>query len=490
MEVPSLMMPGRCGRIERVQAMMRLAMVWGACCATLCEATAAEPRVLLEVGRDYPETRLFSGCLLNGRADALPRMAVAGFSQTGHGDVADLAVYEVTDTAAVLQARIMRRGGQKSSIRTLRAADLDGDGHDELIALGRAGDEEVDSTGELQVNSFMDDLLQVLATASWQSGRYTHGYGMDLADLDGDDRPEIITGGFFRGDSREQAELRVWRLDGSRLKLLTSQSWGSETGDTRLNAVCAGDVTGDGRIDIVAAGRTGQVRRPDDTNQAEADQITVWSFRDQQLHRVASYEGDPNRRSRFREVRLADIDGRTGLEILAVGRTEYAARGSGRGAGGGGGRGLGGAGGRGTGSGGVTSAPIRPLLQVFTLEGEQLRVIAEGTWGDAWGEVRDVAVFGADENLRIVTAMADDLKPDREARIDVWQATSPALTLLTHRSANLGDETRARQVIVAARSTAPRILTIGFVKRGDTVLGQILDWGAGADSVSAAASRP
>ena len=380
-------------------------------------AEPVKPRVLLELGRDYPETRLFSACVVRAGNDSVPRLAVAGFSQTGQGDVADLSVYESTESAAVLQTRIMWRGSGNSSIRTLRTADLDGDGRDELIALGRAGDEEADSTGELQVFSLQDGLLRLAASATWQSGRYTHGYGMDIADLDGDGRPEIVTGGFFRGEDRERAELRVWTLDSSKLTLLASQSWGTASGDTRINTVALGDVTGDGRIDIVAGGRTGQVHGVNDTTLAEADQITVWSFDKDRLQRVAVHEGDPQSRSRFREIRLANIDGRPGMEILAAGRTENSTRGSGRHRGRGG-RGTGGGGGRGSGGGGSTEGAIRPALQAFDVDGERLNLIGEAAWQGTLGEVRDIAVVRVAESQRFVTILADDLKPQRQALDD------------------------------------------------------------------------
>jgi hypothetical protein len=433
----------------------------------------AQPRVLLEVGRDYPETRLFSACIVHGGNESAPWLAVAGFSRTNHGDV---AIYEITDAAALLQTRVVWRGSGNSSIRTLRAADLDGNGRDELIALGRAGDEEADSTGELQVFSLKDDLLRLVASASWQSGRYTHGYGMNVADLDSDGRPEIVTGGFFRGDGHEQAELRIWRFEASELKLVTSQSWGSESGDTRINTVSLGDVIGDGRIDIVAGGRTGQVHGPDETNQAEADQITVWSFDKDRLQRVAGHEGDPRSRSRFREIQLANIDSQRGLEILAAGRTEGAARETGLGTGGGGGRGTGGGGGRGSGGGGSTEGAIRPTLQAFTVRGDRLIAIGAAPWGDALGEVRDIAVVGQADSQRIVTILADDLKPQRQAVMTIWQWDGTAFQAEQTLTAALGSETRARQIVAWPGPTASALLTVGFVKHDDQLLGQLIRW--------------
>ena len=195
---------------------------------------AEEARILLEAGRDYP---------------------VAGFSQAGQGDIADLSVFAMGDDAnPTLRWRLLRGGREPSSIRTLRAADLDGDHRDELVALGRVGNERVSSRCELQVFRYGEEQWKPIDLQRWQSGQYTHGFGMDIADLVGDQRPEIITSGLFLKGEREQGELRVWQLEESRLKLIASTSWGAESGHTRINSVCVGDVTGDGQVEIVSAG--------------------------------------------------------------------------------------------------------------------------------------------------------------------------------------------------------------------------------------------
>src|SRR5262245_29109064 len=132
---------------------------------------ADDARVLLEVGRDYPETRLFGVCPVILQAGAAPLLAVAGFSQTGQGDIADLSVYEMGDDAKpMLRWRLLRGGKEPSSIRTLRAADLDGDSRDELIALGRVGDERLNSLGELQIFRYGDEQWKPIALERWQSG--------------------------------------------------------------------------------------------------------------------------------------------------------------------------------------------------------------------------------------------------------------------------------------------------------------------------------
>lgn len=445
---------------------------------------ADEPRVLLEVGRDYPETRWFSVCPVTVHPRTTPLLAIAGFSQTGYGDVADVSVFELAEDAKPkLHWRLMRGQAEPSSIRTLRAADLDGDRREELIALGRVGDEDVNSRGELQVFQADEEHWKPIARERWQSGQYTHGYGMEVADLDGDAKPEIVTGGFFLKGDREQAEVRVWRLEDSRLKLIASAAWGADAGHTRINSICVGDVTGDGRVEIVSAGRTGQIKEDEHVTTNEADQLIVWRFEQTRLVRLMDFESPRTTRSRFRELKLVDLDGSAGLELLAVGRQDPPqAPGARRGSGGGGGGGTGGGGGKGTGGGRAAaelSAPVRPLFSVLKVQDGALTRICHADFGDALGEVRDLAAFRtADGNLQIVTITANDLKPNRIARLDFWQYKDSALQAKTKRTAALGDETRARQIILWGPNNRRRILTVGFVMRGQQILGQMLDWGS------------
>jgi len=465
--------------VARSSVVTNVALVIGLSVVT---ARAAEPRPLLEVGRDYVETRLFSVCRVRAVADAPPLLAVAGFSNDGHGDVTDLAVYELAPDAAIVRWRMLRGQAAASSIRTVRAADLDGDGGDELIGLGRIGNEEVDSRGELQVFQWHVDRWETVAAERWQSGEYTHGYGMDVADVDGDGRPEIVTGGFFLHDGRDQAELRIWKLADRQLTLQTRATWGAENGHTRVNAVCIGDLDADGRVEIVTAGRTGQVQPEEHVTTEEADQIIAWRLEANELRRLATYVGDAKSRSRFRELKLIDIDHRPGLELLAVGRQAPLSSGR-RGRGTGGGRGDGSGGGRGDGSGdgqrhASASPALRPLFSVFQWHGDQFVRTADADCGDTLGETRDVAVArDAAGELAILTITADDLQPHRQARLDAWTFADGSLISRAHQTASFGDETRARQLMLWEDTESSRVLTIGFVKRGDQILGQILDWG-------------
>jgi hypothetical protein len=452
---------------------------------------AEEARILLEAGRDYPETRWFDACPVNVQSGEAPLLAVAGFSQAGQGDIADLSVFAMGDDAnPTLRWRLLGGGREPSSIRTLRAADLDGDQRDELVALGRVGNERVSSRGELQVFRYGEEQWKPIDLQRWQSGQYTHGFGMDIADLVGDQRPEIITSGFFLKGEREQGELQVWQLEESRLKLIASTSWGAGSGHTRINSVCVGDVTGDGQVEIVSAGRTGQIKEGEHVTTQEADQLIVWRFEHTRLERYAAYESAPRTRSRFRELQLVDLDGKPGLEILAVGRQDPpnslgGGPGTGGGGGartGGGGAGTGGGGGKGTGGGRAAaeqSAPVRPLVSMFKLQDGSLKRVCNADFGDSLGEVRDItAVRDHTGDFQIVTITASELKPNRTARLDVWQLKDSSLQAKSKRTVTLGDETRARQIVLWGPDGERRVLTVGFVQRSEQILGQMLDWGS------------
>ena len=103
-----------------------------------------------------------------------------------------------------------------------------------------------------------DDKPTVIARAEWQPARYTHGYGLDLGDLDGDGTPEIVTGGFQGDGDGEHGFVRVWALRGGRLVSRAELVLDGEGASTmRINGLALGDVDGDGRPEIVVAGRRG-----------------------------------------------------------------------------------------------------------------------------------------------------------------------------------------------------------------------------------------
>src|SRR3972149_1385388 len=80
------------------------------------------------------------------------------------------------------------------------------------------------------------------------------GHNLAVADVDGDNVLEVITGGFsylLGNGSRttSEAPLRIWSWDGQHLILEKSENW-----DGGIWCVYAGDADGDGKIEILTSG--------------------------------------------------------------------------------------------------------------------------------------------------------------------------------------------------------------------------------------------
>jgi VCBS repeat protein len=87
---------------------------------------------------------------------------------------------------------------------------------------------------------------------------YTHGYPLIQTDLDGDGKNEIICGGFAGDKDRDHADIRVFSI-GEDGHLSRIRGFGTNRLDAlrlRVNALTSGDLNGDGKPEVAAAGRT------------------------------------------------------------------------------------------------------------------------------------------------------------------------------------------------------------------------------------------
>jgi hypothetical protein len=328
-------------------------------------------------------------------------------------------------------------------IRNIVAADLDGDGNDEVVVLGSDGETPHVTSAELRVLTIRGGSLDVLAKTRWNDAEATQGFGLATGDVDGDGRVDIVTGGFAQSDATERGELGVWRLDGGELHAtakttFTQGGWTS----TRVNAVAVADLDGDGRAEIVTAGRHGMFR---DKTREEGD-LRVFALRGGSLAERSRRSWVRDGATRFRTVRILRSPGEGTALIAAGGQSMAESR--------------------------------RATLGVFRFaqgaldDGLETRTPGEEMKG---GEIRDLfEVAGADgEHL----VSAGSLERHAE-RIWVWRRAGDHLDLERVETApTAAEEGEARGLVVWPTARGPLLLTVGHEQRQAHYAGEVLNWG-------------
>lgn len=405
-------------------------------------------KVIAESGRDAQETRLFSSASGDLRGDGKMLLAVGGYSGSKERRIAEISVYSrMNDATWKLEARAERKSASSSSIRNVEIADLDNDGKAEVIALGWIGESTKSADAELSIYTLGKDGLSEKATIHWKSGSNANGYGLAIGDVDGDRRPEIISGGFGIYGKGEEAELRVWRYQQSKLVLAAETHFGSAGyASARINAIAAADLDGDGRAEIVTGGRNGELKNPTGAAPTkERGEVTAWKFERDRLVLLAREPWLQGSKTRIRTVRIADVDGDAKPEIVAGGQCESEGRAC--------------------------------LLVLRMVKGALKRVASRVTAAeDGRGEVKDLIVVRNAAGPHIVTTGPKNAKPDRIGHLQLFRMKQGQLELEEGAVSIQGDETRARSIFTWKNSDSLGIYTVGHTLAGKQMLGQLLDW--------------
>lgn len=163
-------------------------------------------------------------------------------------DFSDVRVFSKTPGGSIEESAIKPFEKLKIPLRVnaLEVKDLDGDGKAEIIIAGRS------RQGDHEYSAF----------AIWSGGRISYHIDREqslpgrfrtvmAADIDGDGKNELITGGRIDMDKRMVADLQIWELTADSVSMTARYNWTSEA-STRLRALAPAP----GNSHFVAAGRT------------------------------------------------------------------------------------------------------------------------------------------------------------------------------------------------------------------------------------------
>ena len=422
--------------------------------ATSRERLARAPLERAEVVREEAsgkgETRLYAGGVADLDGDGALELIAGGFSARDQGRRSTLLAYRQGGRTWSPLAEAGWDGGEGSTVRNVEIADVDGDGKLDVIALGRVGPTSREVRARLAVFGLEQGKLVMRADDTWLVGRSTQGYGLAIGDLDGDGKPEIVTGGFQLDGAAETGFVRVWSLQQGALRprgAITLDGQGSPS--MRVNDLAIGDVDGDGRPEIVVAGRHGPLgneeRKQRLDERREAGDLSVLAFAKDALTTRARGSWTRGSSMRLRSVVVADLDGDRKNEIVA---------------------------------GGQYDADGKQALALFGFEAGKLvvRHDASSTAEGVTGEIKDLVVARRGDDARVLATGVMGDKPGRQGDIAAWRLDRGTLVRDASIVSRNGDETRARAVVVVPGKAGSTVLTIGHARNQDAMVGQVLEW--------------
>lgn len=397
-------------------------------------------KVVLEERSDQGETKLFSGRAEDLDGDGTLELVAGGFSTVAGGKRPTLRVYRQAGATWTPIADAGWDTSNGSTIRNVEIGDLDGDERPEVIALGRVGTtSENDAKARLAVLGLAGGKLVERAVVDWGAGTYTHGYGLAVGDLDGDRTLEIVSAGFQLEGTQERGFVRVWSLRDGKLVLRAETTLdGQGSASMRINDVAIGDVDGDGKADIVVAGRRGALKTQaskDLAQRHETGDLSVLAFAGDRLKTRTRFAWTKGTSIRLRSVVLS------GRDIIA---------------------------------GGQYDADGKAALGLFGFVRGKLvlRDDASSNAEGVTGEIKDLVL--ADQRVLATGVIGD--KPGRHGEVGAWRVVGQKLVRETNLVSRNGDETRARAVVVIPGKAGSTVLTIGHAKNATTMVGQVLAW--------------
>jgi hypothetical protein len=145
-------------------------------------------------------------------------------------------------------------------VNSVKSADLDGDGLDEIVTGGSSYD-GTNVTAQVRIWKWNNETLFLRENKEWASDYLNEVKCVSLGNVDGDSKNEVVTSGavcskgsfWANATVSEMAQLRVWGWDGGVLTLEHSTDWVTDEGVCAWNVATA-DLNNDGSKEIISVG--------------------------------------------------------------------------------------------------------------------------------------------------------------------------------------------------------------------------------------------
>ncbi len=214
------------------------------------------------------------------------------------------AIFVQTSTAIIAQNYTSWFFTSDTDVVSVVAADVDGDGAEEIVTGGYHND---GTRWVAQLIVWNGSTLAVEKIQGWYWTSNTQITSVVAGDVDGDGGVEIVTGGAFFDNTRWVAQLVVW--NGSTLAVESVQAW-YWTSNTYIDSIAVGNVDADAGAEIVTGGAFFD-------NTRWVAQLVVWNGSTLAVENVQAWYQVSN--TDIASVVVGDVDGDTGIEIVTGG---------------------------------------------------------------------------------------------------------------------------------------------------------------------------
>jgi len=291
----------------------------------------------------------------------------------------------------------------------------------------------------------------------WVTGDYSYAMGVTSADIDNDDKTEIITVGYYHNSTvtppSKEGELDIWTWNGTDLTLEHSEhyeityTWSS---DTRFYDVAVGNLNNDTETEIVTVG-FGSILGIE-----EYGLIVVGSWNGSFFNRKAlTYFPEEIRETKAFGVALGDVDKDDVTEIVVVGYTNST----------------------------VMGAGFHGQITIWNMTGKKLNLETSQEWrsvGDTvWRSVAisDVDLDGDDEII-VVGDFDDPVRNVRCAELKICSWDGKIFKWEASRQWYTYSDTYCQEVVVGNLDSEgiPDIVTIGHQMGSERFYTQLRIW--------------